>query len=137
MRPIVEVLSWVVGTALCVFVFFALIGLCINYRYRKIIPNSYEWLFILSHYEWKFALDVRNEMQKLKNTSAQLSPFMYYDLGILEGEGFIESRRAFRKLHGFTFVSREYRLKPTGTRKKINLDQKKKETLDIHGLQPL
>lgn len=103
------------------FLIFIVFGVVAHFRARKVIPNKYEWLLVLSHAEWKTTLQIRKEMEKIKNTS-QGAWLVYSDLNELEEEKFIEERLGVpRVIAGSTFETIEYRLTPKGSRKKLDV----------------
>ena len=121
-----------------------LVGMVLVALERRVIPNRYEWLSVLSHYEWKGTIQIREEMRKLKKTKAMMS-IMYTDLDHLEEEGLAEGRRVVRRiaalslskspdkkiigLREYIIASMEYRLTPSGTGKKNKILREEQESV--------
>jgi hypothetical protein len=129
----VEVLLTIVACGFGVLFLLILLGLIGHLKERSLVGPRYEWLSLLSHYEWKPVREVRDEMKKKKQTKSSLM-IVYHDMYTLQQEGLIQTRPLRQKLHGYVLVSYECLLTPGGTRKKLDSSDKQVGT-DILGLQ--
>ncbi len=128
MELTLEILAYaiVVGIGFAILLF--LIGIILLILERRVIANRYEWLAVLSHYEWKGTIQIREEMKKLKKTKSMMS-IMYIDLAHLEEERLIEHRQVVKKVAGYRITTREYRLTSSGTRKKCEVQREREQDL--------
>lgn len=116
--------------AMLFFLLFLAGSLVFLWLERRVIRNRYVWLDALSHYEWKRPSQIREDMAKLKGKKVWGSAVMYTDLHRLEEEGFIESRAKTVRLQGYRLRNREYKLTPSGTRRKATRKESDNKTSD-------
>jgi len=112
---VLKFLGIIVVSLFLLLMIFSIISI---WRERKVIRDRYEWLDVLSHYEWKRTLQIRDEMSKLKGKKVE-GIVMYIDLSRLEEERLVEGRVKKMRMHGYLLTSREYKLTPSGTRRKV------------------
>jgi hypothetical protein len=115
-----------------IFIFIFSLSILFNYLERRVVQNKYEWLVLLSHYEWKQTRRLRKEILVLKKVKSFLPLGMwciYTDFVELEDEGLIESREKEKTKIGQLSLL-EYRLKPGGVKKKLDVLNRNKETLN-------
>lgn len=106
-----------------------LIALVISsWNYRKIIPNHWEWLKILSHYEWKEFMALRREMTERQGKSLSIS-IMRADLKRLTREGLVQHQVKIRTGHYIRIPMWEFKLTAAGIRRKIMDDESSRETV--------
>lgn len=128
---IAKIIGWIALGFFCVFIFG---GTILHILGRRVVPNRYEWLQVLSHTEWKTALQLRYDMEKLKGTSRG-GMNVYTDLDELYDEKLVGYRMGTKIIEGITSQTHEYRLTAGGIRKKSEIDSQQKNEKDFR-LQP-
>lgn len=118
-----------------VFLFLLVVGISM-WSDRRVVTNRYEWLLVMSHYEWKRGSELRKAMLKLKKSDRFLLGIMYHDLSQLEEEKFIESRPKKIMIQGHRLTLSEYKLTPSGSRRKAEGTGKAKQGIG-DDLQPV
>lgn len=124
MESILRGFAYAAVVIAAIVIIMLLIGAISRFFERRIIPDRYEWLAVMSHFEWRKEAKIKEEMRKLKKTRSAMY-VMDADLDHLLKEGLIECHRfATRRIAGSKTFNREYRLTPLGTRKKDGIHKK-------------
>lgn len=106
-----------------------LIHLLLVQSARRLAPNKYEWLLVMSHHEWKRAPKIVTDLIEYKDSeySGKAKLIIYSDLVELEEEGLIEEREDVKSNYSQQIPLTEYRLSSDGIRKRNEIYSSKFE----------
>jgi hypothetical protein len=89
----------------------ALIGLFIIHKiltWNTIVVDKYEYLPILSTTEWKRGSDIKAALERIKGKGEISERQFYWDMALLQEEGFVRFREVFEEIDGHPLKFRDY-----------------------------